>query len=76
MAKDYTLVNGKKVSHQFYLYGVYEPQQIPQEIIDERILFMRHLLDSLQDTSYMERDQVRIKKIIDGISFWQNINNY
>ncbi len=63
-----------KTNEHLYGEGVVVPE-IPQNIVDERIELLKIQLARLLDHSYYTRNGVRVKEIIDAISFWESIND-
>jgi len=66
---------GEKISKNMYLYGTEEVPKIPQEIIDGRLDILNNNLRKLLNDSYLERDRVRVNKILKAIEFWKKLNN-
>jgi len=54
-----------------YLYGDYIPTRIPKDIIKDRILNLNKNLTEVLNVDFMDRDSVRVNKILDAIKFWE-----
>ena len=58
-----------------WLYGEdVSPPDIPQEIVDARLVLLKKHLEKLLDHSYHTRDNLRVNGIIKAIDFWESIN--
>lgn len=57
-----------------YLYGLYKPMSVPQEIIDDRVEALHKELEVQINVSFMQRDGNRCNAIIKAIKFWEDIN--
>jgi len=79
-----TMINTKKaeevlqnnsLSKTEYLYGTKDIEYIPDEFIEYRIQKLDEHLKKLLNVHYLDRDTVRINKVLKAIDFWKNIKD-
>ena len=63
------------MTKKVYLYGDYEVEAIPAEVIMRRVEALKAHLDDLMAEHYLNRDMARCNKVLRSIDFWQDLDN-